>query len=181
MLNCFQKILYYLSNACIAVILISIILNFKYGLSLTYICPGLISFIILILFIISFFIYKDKLADFEINVVDLTEINTDNLSYLIVLISGLSPLINDNILGEVNVSSMFWIINLIVLLISNRVSKQSNIILRLLGYKFYQCKVPTGVSGYVLISKRNFRNNKQLRLAKRVFEYTLLDGGRKSV
>ena len=74
MLNCFQKILYYLSNACIAVILISIILNFKYGLSLTYICPGLISFIILILFIISFFIYKDKLADFEINVVDLTEI-----------------------------------------------------------------------------------------------------------
>lgn len=181
MLNCFQEILYYLSNACIAMILISIILSLKYGLNLIYISIGFISFILLILFIISFFIYKDKLADFEINVVDLTEINTDNLSYLIIFTSGLSPLINDNILGEANANFIFWIFNFIILLISNRISKRANIILKILGYKFYQCKVSTGISGYVLISKRNFRNNKQLRLAKRVFEYTLLDGGRKNV
>ena len=50
-----------------------------------------------------------------------------------------------------------------------------NPLLVLRGYHFYQISSETGVSGYVLISKRKLRKATDIRTVKRIFEFLLVD------
>lgn len=46
-------------------------------------------------------------------------------------------------------------------------------------YHFYQVNGEHGISGYVLISKKKYRNKQELKLVKRMFDFLLLDVERK--
>lgn len=178
MLNSFQKVLYHLSNPSIALTLIFFILAVQNNFDILFLLLTGISLFVLAGFILSFHFYKDKLVDFEINATDITKIDIDVFSYLLIVLAGISPIIKNSLPDINGMEFIFWIGNLIALIISNRIGKKSNIVLLINGYKFYQCKVPTGISGYILISKRDFRKSTELKLAKRLSEYVLLDGGK---
>lgn len=54
-------------------------------------------------------------------------------------------------------------------------SATPNPLLFLRRYHFYEISAENGVSGYLLICKRNLRNAKHITTVKRVFEFLLID------
>ena len=68
---------------------------------------------------------------------------------------------------------IIFIISTAIILFVN--STLPNPLLLISRYKLYEISTENGVSGYLLISKRNLRNIKHIKTVRRVFEFLLID------
>ena len=172
--NKLQIFIFKLSNCVIPFILFGLIWLFKVGfdiISFIFICASLI---FLFSFILSMRFAFINLAVTSINATNLSKMDNNILIYIGQVVPAFISLIND--LGtEPQLRWITSIVGIILPLLFNGFANKTNILLELKGYHFYNCSISSGVSGYVLISKRNFRKVAKLRQVKRLFENVFLD------
>lgn len=175
MANIIQKIIYNLSAVsplCFAFALVWYIQEKSMWVPLIAVGIGSI---LIILFSISFSYAKKHLA--------LIQIRTSNIKpcdkwFAVYFISYFFPF------ASVAVRDLdIWICAVtgaaIVLVFSFMNSAIPNPLLLIRLYHFYQIDAENGIGDYVLISKRKFRNKKEVNVVNRVFDFLLLDGERR--
>ena len=127
---------------------------------------------LIILFSISFSYAKKHLAPIQIRT---SNIKPCDKWFILYSISYLSPFASV-ILKDQNVWIWTAIGAVIVLVLSFMNSAIPNPLLLIRLYHFYQIDAETGIGDYVLISKRKFRNKKEVNVVNRIFDFLLLDG-----
>ncbi len=146
----------------------------------TYIVP-IICFVVGICFVALSFVFffkgKKKISNVVINI---TDIENQDKWVLVFLVTYCIPLVT-LIIKDINFIALFILAVIILLgmLLTNIVLP--NPFLFLMGYHTYKVTSETGVSNYLLLSKRTIRNKKQIKCVKRMFEYYLIDEGETNV
>lgn len=178
--NKFQLFLFSFSNCFLPLVVFLVFRIHKMG------CDGitLIALIIAILsiigLVISFKYAKRNLEVIQIQAVSISKIEPNFINYCSQL-CGIFFLYLQYIYAN-TITDAFWLaVNIIIPLIAGAVGRKTNFILLLIGYKFYNCTTVSGIAGYILISKRSFRNVTSLKMARRYFENIILDVGDENV
>lgn len=170
MLNHIQKLIYYLSALAPLLIIIAVVLLYEkivIWLGIIFIIVG----IVLILYIkILIQQCKKQIAVIQITAEDICPNDVWVLNYIVAYLLPFSSFI----LPDINL--IIFIIIAIVIILTVLIIKQTvpNPIFYIYRYHFYSVKADTGIS-YMIASKRNLRNIKQLKTVVRVFEYLLID------
>lgn len=127
--------------------------------------------VFLLMFFLSFKIIKEQIPNMPIGITEASpgdkEIVSSLFSYAIPLISFVFEEIN------IIVAGIAAILALIAILATN--SATPNILLLFKGYHFYVVNVNTGISGYMLITKKKLRKSKDVTSVKRIFDYLILE------
>lgn len=133
----------------------------------------LILLLLLILVSISILIIFISKRKLEVITFPITSIKTADsevfgffLAYLFPFISLTSKKINEPVL--------IFILILFLLIIWGTHSYHTNPLLTILGYHFYEVETPGNVS-YLLITRRDLRNTKDIDLVVQISEYMVLD------
>lgn len=79
------------------------------------------------------------------------------------------------VIDEWNITVTGIIAAVITILIPYINSAIPNPLLAIRGYHFYKVNAENGISEYVIISKRKYRNKKDLSVVTRIYEFLLLD------
>lgn len=171
MANNLQKLIYNLSTAsplCFTFGMLWYIQNHTWEAP---VISGCIGGVLMLFFAWSFWFGKKHAAPIAIQVTDLSPHDGWVMAYIV---SYMIPFASMKI--EDFDAIICGIIGLAVILIIPFVNSAiPNPLLVLRGYHFYQIGSETGVSGYVLISKRKLRKATDIRTVKRIFEFLLVD------
>ena len=169
--NSLQQFIYNISALAPLLILFSIVWLFQEQTVTLPIISGCTGILLIILMKVAFKYGKCNLPSITIAV---TSISTHDKCILTYIISYLFPFASIT-LTDYNLH-LLWGISAIIIVVAPLVkSAVPNPILFFVGYHYYTISAENGVSGYVLISKRNIRNVKDVRKVRRVFEFLLED------
>lgn len=131
-------------------------------------------------FVISFKYARKNLEIIKIHVTSINKIEPNLINYCSQLCSIFFLYLQ--YLYKSAITDALWLaVNIMIPLIAGAVGRKTNFILLLIGYKFYSCTTASGIAGYILISKRSFRNVTSLKIARRYFENIILDVGDENV
>ncbi|TGJ60458.1 hypothetical protein E4M16_07585 [Ligilactobacillus ruminis] len=171
MANIIQKLLYFFSAVAPVCITFSVVLIIQgKGIILPIILAS-VSMIGIVLFIISFRYGYKSVAPMTIRV---TDVSTFDLWILGYIFSYLLPLAN-MVIEEWNLFILVGISLIIIVVIPFMNSAIPHPLLFFKGYHFYNIATENGISSYILISKKQIRNKKDIRVVGRIFEFLLID------
>jgi len=125
-----------------------------------------------VLFAVCFSYGKKNCSIKSINV---TSIYSKDLWLVAYVIAYLFPFAN-MVMSDFHIVLLVVVVLMLGLVIVPSIMALPNILLFVVGYHFYEIGTETGVSDYLLISKRRrIRNRKDIRRVTRVFEKLLID------
>lgn len=171
MTNNLQKLIYNLSTVsplCFTFAILWCIQNQTLIVPAICVCVG--AFLILC-FTLSFSYAKKHVAPIMIRVTDVSPKDGQMVTYVI---SYMLPFAS-TVIEELNIEICGVIAIVFVLITLFRNSATPNPLLFCQRYHFYEISTENGVSGYLLVCKRNLRNAKHVTTVKRVFEFLLID------
>ena len=170
--NCIQRLLYNFSTSSPLYFLYVLCLLIKDAPVTIIVAYLIMGILLIILFLISFWYCKQKLPNIGIKVKACSPNNQNFIWYVYTYILPLAGTLP--IPTEWN-SKLAELLGLLPLLIFCFLKVNSNnIVMIILGYKFYNVETVDNVSGYLMISTKNIRNTKQIRYVKRFSEYLLI-------
>lgn len=173
--NGLQKFLYNLSAASPVCFVFSIVwLIQKKTWQLPVICI-LVGLVVIFLFVKSFEYGLKNLSPISIRT---TEISPNDGWIVVYIFTYLFPFTSIAI-DNFNLIVCALIAFLIAVIAPFVNSAIPNPLLIIRKYHFYQVNGEHGISGYVLISKKKYRNKQELKFVKRMFDFLLLDVERK--
>mgnify|MGYP005851983039 FL=1 len=171
MANNLQKLIYNLSAASPLCFTFAILWYIqKQTLIVPAICVCLGSFFMLC-FARSFSYVKKHVAPIMIRVTDISPKDGQMAAYVISYMLPFASMAIDDF--DITVCGIIAAALIAIILFANSVT--SNPLLFLRKYHFYEISAENGVSGYLLICKRDLRNAKHITTVKRVFEFLLID------
>ncbi len=171
MANNLQKLIYNLSAASPLCFTFAILWYIqKQTLIVPAICVCLGSFFMLC-FARSFSYAKKHVAPIMIRVTDISPKDGQMAAYVISYMLPFASMAIDDF--DITVCGIIAAALIAIILFANSVT--SNPLLFLRKYHFYEISAENGVSGYLLICKRDLRNAKHITTVKRVFEFLLID------
>lgn len=171
MANKLQKLIYNLSAASPLCFTFAILWYIqKQTLIVPAICVCLGSFFMLC-FARSFSYAKKHVAPIMIRVTDISPKDGQMAAYVISYMLPFASMAIDDF--DITVCGIIATALIAIILFANSVT--SNPLLFLRKYHFYEISAENGVSGYLLICKRDLRNAKHITTVKRVFEFLLID------
>lgn len=171
MANTLQKLIYSLSSASPILIIFAFIWFFQKGdWTIPIICI-IMACIFIAFMLLSFSYGKKHLSPIQIHANEISPNDKWILAYIITYIAPLSSIVVDSI----NVTLCSLTAVAITFFIAYTNTTVPNPILLLQKYHFYSVSAETGVSGYILISKRALRKKQDLHNVNRLFEFLLLD------
>lgn len=171
MANKLQKLIYNLSAASPLCFTFAILWYIqKQTLIVPAICVCLGSFFMLC-FARSFSYAKKHVAPIMIRVTDISPKDGQMAAYVISYMLPFASMAIDDF--DITVCGIIAAALIAIILFANSVT--SNPLLFLRKYHFYEISAENGVSGYLLICKRDLRNAKHITTVKRVFEFLLID------
>jgi len=171
MANLLQKLIYYFSAMCPIGVIFSVVWLIQKD---NYWVPIMVTLgvvLLMVLFGISFNYGCKHLSPINVRVTDVSANDTWILGYIISYLLPLTSLIID----EWNLLVCVIIGVFICLLIPFMNSAIPHPLLALKKYHFYQISTENGISSYVLISKKNIRNKKEIQVVGRIFEFLLIE------
>lgn len=169
--NSLQQVIYNLSALAPLLLLFAIVWLFQEETVALPIVSGCIAILLIILMRVAFCYGRCNLPLITIEV---TSISTNDKCILTYVISYVLPFASIT-LTDYNLH-LLWGISAIIIVVAPLVkSAFPNPILFFIGYHYYTISAENGVSGYILISKRNIRNVKDVKKVRRVFEFLLED------
>ena len=171
MTNLFQKTIYNISAITPMLLVFSLVWKIQKDSNKIPILLLIISSIIIFIFILSFLYGKKNLAPIGIRVNEISPYDNWVICYVITYLLPFSTLVMD----EWDITIVGIIATVIIILIPYLNSAIPNPLLVVGKYHFYKVNAENGISEYVLISKRKYRNKKQIKVVSRVFEFLLLD------
>ncbi len=170
--NFIQRLLYNFSTSSPLYFLYVLFLWIK-NAPLTIIFSYLILGVVLsIFFLISFWYCKQKLPNIGIKVKSSSPNNQNFLWYVYTYILPLAGALPTPIDLNMKFAELLGLLPLLICCFL-RVNA-NNTILAIWGYKFFTVETVDNVSGYLMISKKDIRNSKQIRYVKRFSEYLLI-------
>lgn len=171
MANNLQKLIYNLSAASPLCFTFAVLWYIqKQTLIVPAICVCLGSFFMLC-FARSFSYAKKHVAPIMIRVTDISPKDGQMAAYVISYMLPFASMAIDDF--DITVCGIIAAALIAIILFANSVT--SNPLLFLRKYHFYEISAENGVSGYLLICKRDLRNAKHITTVKRVFEFLLID------
>lgn len=127
--------------------------------------------VLILCFARSFLYAKKHVAPIVIRVTDLSPKDGWMVAYIISYMLPLASMAIDDF--DVIICGIVAAVLIIIIPFVN--SATPNPLLFLRRYHFYEISAENGVSGYLLICKRNLRNANHITTVKRVFEFLLID------
>ena len=171
MANNLQKLIYNLSAASPLCFTFAILWYIqKQTLIVPAICVCLGSFFMLC-FACSFSYAKKHVAPIMIRVTDISPKDGQMAAYVISYMLPFASMAIDDF--DITVCGIIAAALIAIILFANSVTPNPLLFLR--KYHFYEISAENGVSGYLLICKRDLRNAKHITTVKRVFEFLLID------
>lgn len=171
MANNLQKLIYNLSAASPLCFTFAILWYIqKQTLIVPAICVCLGSFFVLC-FARSFSYAKKHVAPIMIRVTDVSPKDGWMVAYGISYLLPFASMAIDDF--DAILCGIIAILLIVIILFANSVTPNPLLFLR--KYHFYEISAENGVSGYLLICKRDLRNAKHITTVKRVFEFLLID------
>ena len=171
MANVFQKFIYNTSIAAPILIVFAVVwLTQKNSWTIPIIC-FVVAIIVIACLMWTFSYAKKNLALIEIHTSDISPVDGWGAVYIITYILPCANIVID----EWNIVICTVVGFALVVITAYASTVIPNPILLFRGYHFYSVAAENGISGYILISKRNLRNKQQLVEVNRFFEYLLLD------
>lgn len=171
MANVLQKFIYNISSITPMLLIFSLVWKIQKGTNEVPVVLLSFSFLVMILFSISFAYAKKNLAPISIQTTEISPHDSWVICYIITYLLPMSGLVID----EWNISVTGIIAAVITILIPYINSAIPNPLLAIRGYHFYKVNAENGISEYVIISKRKYRNKKDLSVVTRIYEFLLLD------
>lgn len=173
MANSLQKTIYYLSAVSPLLLFFSLAWYIqKKSLTIPIICI-IIAIILIICFYRSFSYGSKHLAPIQISTSEVTPIDNRLFIYITTYILPFASIVIDDF--DVVICGVIIIVLVILTLFVN--TAIPNPLLAILKYHFYSVKAENGISGYVLITKRQIRKKQDVKVVYRIFEFLLLDKG----
>lgn len=173
--NRLQKMLYHLSAASPVCFVFAIVwLIQKRTWHLPTLCV-LLGVIVILVFCKSFKYGLKNLAPIHIRTSDISPNDGWIVIYIFTYLFPFTSIVLDDF--NLNICAIIAFLMAIVVPYVN--SAIPNPILFFMRYHFYNVSAENGISGYVLISKRKYRNKQELKLVNRVFDFLLIDEERK--
>lgn len=171
MANNLQKLIYNLSAVSPLCFTFAILWYIqKQTLIVTVACVCLGTFLILC-FALSFSYAKKHVTSTIIRVTDVSPKDGRMVAYIVSYMLPFGSIaIND---FDPIVTAVIVVVLMVVILFVNSVAPNPLLFLR--RYHFYEISAENGISGYLLICKRDLRNVKHVRTVKQVFEFLLID------
>ena len=171
MANNLQKLIYNLSTVSPLCFTFAILWYIqKQTLAIPIICVCLGAFLILC-FALSFSYGKKYVAPITIQATDISPKDAWIVAYIISYMFPFASMAIDDF--DAIVCGIIAAALIVIIPFVN--SAAPNPLLFLRRYHFYEISAENGVSGYLLICKRNLRNAKHITTVKRVFEFLLID------
>lgn len=171
MANNLQKLIYNLSAVsplCFTFAILWYIQKQTLTVPATCVCLG--TFLILC-FALSFSYAKKHVAPIMIRVTDVSPKDGWMVAYIVSYMLPFASMAIDDF--DAIVCGIIAAALIVIIPFVN--SAAPNPLLFLRRYHFYEISAENGVSGYLLICKRNLRNAKHITTVKRVFEFLLID------
>lgn len=176
MANWFQRAIYNLSN--IIPLLIVAAIAWWYHLK-AYTIPVIllsVAIIFTVIFLVGFSFAKKKCSIKDINVSKIVSKDRQIVTYVIMYILPIPQI--DFLDYKINLL-VFITVSILILVLISMITALPNFILYCIGYHFYELETETGVSDYLLISKRkSIRKKEEVKTVMRVFEKLLIDVGK---
>lgn len=173
--NKFQKLLYNLSAASPVFLVFSIVWVIqKKTWKIPTVCL-LIGAAVAFLFYKSFEYGLKNLSPIPIRTTDISPNDSWIVVYIITYLLPFSSIVIDDF-NPIVCAIIAFLIATIAPFINSSIP---NPLLFIKKYHFYQVSGEHGISGYVLISKKKYRNKQELKLVNRMFDFLLLDVERK--
>ena len=171
MANNLQKLIYNLSAVSPLCFTFAILWYLqKHTLIVPIFCICLGTFLILC-FKFSFSYAKKHVAPIMIRVTDISPKDSWMVAYLISYMIPFASMAIDDF--DIIICGIIAAVLIVIILFANSVAP--NPFLFFQRYHFYEISTENGVSGYLLICKRDLRNAKHITTVKRVFEFLLID------
>ena len=172
MANQIQKLIYNLSALSPLLLVISVTWYLEKKSWIVPIICCSIAIVLAVCMLVLFFYGKKNLPAIEIRTSKISPNDGWIFIYIISYIVPLVPVFVD--------SQSILVIGIIAGVVSTVlfaciIDAIPNPILFLIGYHFFKVEAENGVSEYVVVSKRKFRNKHGLTTVKRVFDYLLVD------
>ncbi len=171
MANCFQKLIYNLSAVSPLCFIFSITWYIKNGTILIPIICILTGTLLIVCLGLSFSYGKKNVASIDIRVAGISPNDGWLVAYIISYMFPFASMAIENFHIVICVA----VSGLLIIILPWINSAIPNPLLFFLKYHFYQVEMKTGMSGYVLISKRKLRKAKDIKTVKRMFEFLLID------
>lgn len=171
MANKFYKLVYNMSAIAPLLIIFSIVWRIQNKSFAVCVMVILIAIIPSVFMLILFSYAKNHLAQIRIKAIDVSPKDSLFFTYIFAYASPLAGLVIDN------VNIWVWmIIGVAIIIIAARANLViPNPILLFLGYHYYSADTENGISEYSLISKKIYRNNQELKMVGRIFDFLLVD------
>lgn len=173
--NKFQKLLYNLSAAAPVCFVFSIVwLIQKKTWQLPVVCVA-IAIVIILLFYKSFEYGLKNLSPIPIRTADISPNDNWIVIYILTYLLPFASIVIDDF-NLIVCSAIALLIAIVAPFINSAIP---NPLLFINKYHFYQVSGEHGISGYILISKKKYRNKQELIIVNRMFDFLLLDAERK--
>lgn len=173
MANGFQWVIYNLANAVPLAVMTALgwYIQFK-----TWCIPAIlltVAVMITVLFAICFLYGKNNCSIKAINISSMSSKDSWLVAYVIAYVFPFAYMI----MSDFHIVSLIVVVFMLVLVFIPAIMALPNILLFFVGYHFYEIGTDsTGVSDYILISKRRrLRNKTDIKRVMRVFEKILID------
>ncbi len=171
MANKLQKLIYNLSAVSPLCFTFAILWHIQKGTITVPIICAAVGVFLTICFAISFYYGQKHVAPIMIRVTDVSPRDSWMVAYVISYLLPFASMAIDDF--DLTVCGIIAAVLMLIIPFVN--SATPNPLLFLRRYHFYEISAENGVSGYLLICKRNLRNAKHVTTVKRVFEFLLID------
>lgn len=171
MANKLQKLIYNLSAVAPLTFVFALVGYLQNGMSKVITISLLKGFILIILLYASFKYGEKHIASMVVRAKDVSPNDKWILAYVVTYLIPFSSIgwehVDLKICGAISI--------IIICVLQYTIDAIPNPLFFIGGYHFYNLSTESGISGYILISKRKIRSIKNLKSVKRIFEFLLLD------
>ncbi|PRR79965.1 hypothetical protein [Clostridium luticellarii] len=173
MANALQRIIYYVANAVPLLLMTALAWGIQYKTWLVSCILIAFSAFITMLFAVCFTYGKTHCSTKTINV---TAISSKDAWLFAYVVAYLFPFAY-KVMPDFHIVSLIVVILMVILVFISSIMALPNILLFIIGYHFYKIGTEsTGISDYLLISKRkHIRNKTDIKNVMRIFEKLLID------
>lgn len=173
MANAFQRAVYHIANAVPLIFMAAIMWFIQYR---TFIVPIIflsVAVATTLIFAICFSYGKNNSSTKWINVTSIASKDAWLAAYVVAYLFPFAYLV----MSDFHIVSLIVVVLMLILVIVPSIMALPNILLFAAGYHFYEIGTDsTGVSDYLLVSKRSrIRNKTEVKSVMRVFEKLLID------
>ena len=171
MANIIQKFIYNLSSVVPVLLIFSFVWKIQKNTNKIPIVLIVIAFVLTFLFVMSFTYGKKHFAPINIRTIEIAPYDSWIFCYIITYLVPIASLVID----EWNVTILGILAVVIAIAIPYFNSSIPNPLLAIRRYHFYRVSAENGISDYVIITKKKYRNKNELKSVNRVFDFLLLD------